>query len=128
MTALNSLRAEVKQVLEGAGIRAIEYAENKVVPPIAVVVPDEPYIVRPEASRANTFGEFNVGIRVLLIAGKGTSKVQANELDSMIEKAVVALEDFDVVEVTAPGETVLNGVSHFGSIISIEATLKFEEE
>lgn len=125
MGSLNSLREDVKAALGEAGIRAIEYAESKVVPPIAVVVPDDPYVI---ASTGNTFGQYSVGIRVLLIGGKGTNKVAANELDGMIEKAVLALEDFDVTEVSAPGETILNGTSHFGSIISIEATITFKED
>lgn len=123
---LTSLREEIVDVLTEAGIKASEYVQENIVPPVAVVIPATPYITLPEGK--NPFGEYNVNMQILLIAGKGTNKTAANKIDSMIVDVLDALEDWDITEVTAPQEVRLKGTPFMGAVVTLEQNTKLEKE
>lgn len=126
MNTLSELRKDIATVLDEAGIRAIDFNSTKIVPPVAVVIPDEQYLTVRTGDR---FGSYNVAIQVLLLGPKAVEKVAAEEMDKLILKAVASLdEEFDVVNVSAPGEASLNGVNYFGSIINIEIQITLGKE
>lgn len=125
MNQLTELREDIANALNEAGIRAVEFNDTKLVPPIAVIIPDDQYIV---ARPGDQFGELSIGVQVLILGPRATEKVAATAMDELIVNAVVALEDFDIVSVTAPGEATLNNVNYFGSIINIEVQIKLRKE
>lgn len=125
MNQLTELRADIANALNEAGIRAVDFNETKIVPPLAVVIPDDQYIV---VRQGDQFGELNIGVQVLILGPRATESVAATAMDDLIVKAVLALDDFDIVSVSAPGEATLNGVNYFGSIINIEVQLILRKE
>lgn len=128
VNALTTLRTDVKEVLEDAGLKAAEYVNEAVVPPVCVVVPASPYITTPEGE--NPFGyPYTVVLNVLVIGGKGTNKTAATNIDSMIVNVVDTLdEDWDVTEVTAPMEMTLNNGTYLGAVVTLEITTSITKE
>jgi hypothetical protein len=122
MSTLKSLRAEIKQALNEGGLNAVEYTE-KLVPPCVFVIPDENYVL-PTGSN-NTFGEWNVGIRLAAVGPKGTTRFTADAIDDMIEKVLIVLvdQDVEITSVNAAQFIELNGVQYFAAIITIEIYL-----
>ena len=125
---LSELRHDIANALSEAGIRAVDFAESKLSPPLAVVVPDDNYIVLQAGT--SQFGEYSVSVQVMILGpAKSSNKAAADMMDEMILTAIRALdEDFDIVNVSAPGEASLNGNTYYGSIIQIEAQIKLGED
>ena len=124
---LTSIREEIKDVLTAAGIKAAEYVQENIVPPVAVIVPASPYVTLPEGR--NPYGSpYTVNMQILIIAGKGTNKTSANKIDSMIVDVIDALDDWDITEVTAPQEMSLKGIPYMGAVVTLEHNTKLEKE
>ena len=73
--------------------------------------------------------QWNVGISILLIASRGTDKRNADELDDLIEKTVLQLNDkegIDIDSVSSPGLLQLKKNDYFGSIVSVHHQIKLE--
>lgn len=123
---LSEVRATVKTLLSEAGIRAVDYDTEKVVPPLALIVPDDNYVSLRDGGR---FGHHNVAIQVLLLGPNATAKVAAEKMDEMIVTALNALpEEYDIIAVTAPGEARLNDAVYYGSVINIEIQISLGGE
>lgn len=121
MNPLIELRTDLATALNEAGLRTVDWAETRFVPPMVVITPDSEYITQREGDR---FGHFNVGIQVLVLGPERNTKAAAEAMDEMLLTAINALsDDFDIVSVTAPGEAALNEKFYYGSIISIEAQI-----
>lgn len=124
ISTLSDLRAEVKDALtEGmSGIKVSDYTE-KFLPPVAVVVPNG-------MVPSDRPGGWSIPIHVILIAKAGMKS--ANDLDSMTFDAIRALDDYDILEVSAPNEVTLNNngtsTTYWGVIISLEFDTIISEE
>ena len=126
MNTLTSMREDVKAALEAEDLKAVEYVQENIVPPVCVVVPANPYVTTPDG---NTFGnQYSVGMHVLVIGAKGTNKTAATKIDSMLTDVINALDDWDITEVTAPQEMTLKGVSYIGAVVTLETNTKLEKE
>lgn len=125
MNALTDLRTEITDALTEAGIKAAEYVQESIVPPVAVVIPADPYITLPGGK--HPFGEYNVSINVLIIGGKGTNRTSARKIDSMIISVLDALDDWDITEVTAPQEMNLKGIVFMGAVVTLETNTKLDK-
>lgn len=126
LNTLTELRTQVKDVLTTAGLKASDYVPETISPPIALVIPAEPYVTLGEGR--NPFGHYSVGIHVLLIGPKGTNKTAAEKVDSMILDTMSALEDWEITEVTQPGEVVLKGIAYMGSVVTLTQNIKLIKE
>lgn len=121
MVDLAAIRSDIAAVLTTAGIRAIDYVAETIAPPVAVVVPSDPYITQDGVP----FGHLNVNISVLVIGAKGTNQAAAAQIDSLIAQAYTALNAvYDVTEVSPPGQVNLNGQAFLGAVLSISETTK----
>lgn len=121
MNPLTDIRNELANTMSEAGIRAFGYAETKLVPPCAAIVPDEAYVSLREG---DLFGNYNVAVRILLLGPKATEKVGSEVMDDLILKALRALnDDFDVMGVSAPAVTQVNGVDTYAAIIEVEVQI-----
>ena len=127
MNTLTSMREDVVNALKAEDLKAVEYVQENIVPPVCVVVPANPYITTPDG---NTFGnQYSVGMHVLVIGAKGTNKTAATKIDSMVVDVVNALDDdWDITEVTAPQEMTLKGISYIGAVVTLETNTKLEKE
>lgn len=127
VNTLSSIREDIRDVLTEAGIKAVEYVQENIVPPVAVIVPATPYVTTPEGT--NPFGHYTVSVSILLIAGKGTNRTAAAKIDSMIVECINALDDdWDIAEVTAPQEMNLKGIKFMGAVVTLETDTKLEKE
>ena len=123
MVTLESVRAGVADALKGAGLHALDYVAEKISPPAVLVVPGDPYLTREGAP----FGHALVNLNVLVIGPKGTAQAQADALDDLVVRAWRVLdEEYDVAEISAPGQVNLNGSSFLGAAITITSTEKVE--
>lgn len=126
MNALTEVRTDIANLLSEAGIRAVDFNETRIVPPLAVVIPSDEYIT---AKEGNVYGHYNISIQVLILGPKATEKVASTKMDELIITAIGALDDHvDIINVSAPGEARLNDTNYFGSIIDIEVQLKFGKD
>lgn len=120
MVNLEAIRADVVALLTAADIKAVDYIGETMTPPVAAVIPGDPYL----DTEGAVFGHANVNLLVLLIGGKGTNKAAASQIDSLIAKAIDALDDWDITEVAQPGQVNLNGSNYLGSVITISTETK----
>lgn len=118
---LTALRTEVASLLEAAEIRAVEYVGETITPPCAVVVPGQPYLVWPTRSNGVPFGQVQVNVDVLLLVTESTAaKSAAERIDQLVEDALGALDELDVVSATRPGVVTLRGAKFVGASLTIQ--------
>lgn len=122
VNVLTTLRTDITTALEAAGLKSAEYVAETVTPPLAVVVPGDRYVGQPEGQ--TPFGHYDVNLQVLLIAGKGTNKASAEWVDNAVVTAIGALDEWDVTDVSQPGQVQLNGHTYLGVVLSIEQTVR----
>ncbi len=128
MGELKKARKDIVETLELAGIKAIQYNEKRIIPPVAIVVPDEVYLRFPTTAGMK-MRQTNIGIAIVVIASHGTGTAQTDELDDMIETVYVALNKYlDITAVTAPGKVKHDGKEYFGSVFTTEYQIKLEGE
>lgn len=127
LSTLLDLRTSISTTLNNAGIKAVEYVQENVVPPVCVVVPGDPYIS--VDSELNKFGQYEVTFSVLVIGGKGTNKSAADKLDLTIVNVVDTLDvDWEVTEVSAPQEMTLKGLPFLGVVVTLKTNTKLIKE
>lgn len=117
------LRESVSEDLQAEQLRTATYVGEALEPPVAVVVPAQPYIVYPgQTQRDVPFGHVLIRLDVLLVAGQESAKGVADRIDQMTEAALRGLRDRDVVRVTRPGLTKLrrNGPELVAAAVTIE--------
>jgi len=127
VNTLTDLREQVKDTLTAEGIKAVDYVQENIIPPVCVVVPANPYITLPEGNSFAT--NYSVGLHVLIIGGRGTNKTAATQIDSMIVNVIDALDDdWDITEVSAPQEMTLKGTSYMGAVVTLETNTDVRKE
>lgn len=126
LSTLGALRTAMVDALTEAGIKAYEYVPDNVNPPVALVVPADPYVTAGDEATAFAY-PYRVNVTVVLLASKGTNKAAQNKIDSMVESALEALEDWDINEVSAPLEMNVKGVQFAGIAISLFQNTNLKE-
>ncbi|WP_037190397.1 hypothetical protein [Rhodococcoides fascians] len=86
---INTARDEIFAALSGAGLTVQGWEQKQINPPVAIVVPAEPFLDgEGDVSFADPFAVHYV---IQLIAGRGTAGVVQDQCADMIEKATLAL-------------------------------------
>jgi hypothetical protein len=124
---LAELRAEIADELKAGGFDNVaDYTVNSPRPPCAVVIPSQNYLVAGSDDQGNVYGEFNVGIDVLILASRDVNKKNAAQMDALLEKGLAALlaQDRDVQRVTRPGVVTMpeTGIKYLGAVVTIAET------
>lgn len=120
---LTSARTDLKQVLVDADVNAFSIPPAKASPPFAYVGPGLPYLTFEGA----TFGGRIANLSVVVVAGKGTNEMAAEELDELILTTVDAIEatdDFRVLEVDNPGQLKLNGQDYLATSMTVQREIQ----
>lgn len=128
MSTLTKARKDVADALNEAGLKAVEYVQENIVPPVCVVLPNPSYVSAPVGQ--NPFKKpYSIRMDVLVIGGKGTNKSAAERIDSMLASAIEALEDdWDITEVEAPQEVSIKGITYLGALVTLEENTNIEKE
>lgn len=97
MSALAELRQDLRDALEEQGLKAVEYLPERLSPPVALVSASDLYI---EQGLTNCL--FKVTLEVTLVAAKAVNERATNDLDTMIESAILATGDWFIDSINAP--------------------------
>ena len=68
MSEITAAKVEFKLELVDAGLNVLEYVPERITPPIVIVNSAQPYLQTAE------FGEWNLGIELVLVAATATNK------------------------------------------------------
>ncbi|WP_032390737.1 hypothetical protein [Rhodococcoides fascians] len=125
---ISDARDEVFAALAGAGHTVQGWEEQKVVPPVAIVVPAEPFL---DTDGDVTYTDpFAVHYVIQLIAGRGTADAVQDECASMITSAVLALRgirmSIDSVEYPLIGNEANNPT--IGAQVRVSAAINLKED
>ncbi|KZF03228.1 hypothetical protein A2J03_08150 [Rhodococcus sp. EPR-157] len=120
--------AKVVATLEGSGLRVQGWAERKVVPPVAIVVPAQPFL---DSEGDTTFEHpFVLHYLVQLVAGRGTGDTVQRALEDDITAAVLALTDvgMSVDDVQYPLIGTEDDSPTIGAQIEASVTINLKED
>lgn len=120
--------AEITTALEGAGLRVQGWEQKRVVAPVAIVVPAEPFL---DTNGRTTFDEpFVVRYGVQLIAGRGTGEKMRDKIEQMVTDAVLALRAYNwsIDEVQYPLIGTENDAPTIGAQVEISAAINLKED
>jgi hypothetical protein len=94
MSEINDAKVQFKNALIAAGLNVLEYVPERITPPIVIVNAASPYIQTAE------FGEFNLGLELVLVASTATNKKATENLDQLIEDVVNAIKPLTYARMT----------------------------
>lgn len=124
------LKESVKDALSGLGFTVYDTVPERAQPPLAIVQPNPGGYISIAGEEEKTFCETHVvSLQVTLAVGKGTNKKASEDIDELIVKAVLALSDWTVTDVTAPQlMTIANTNSQIMmSVLFIEINTNLED-
>lgn len=135
---LAELRLDLVTALEGAGIASVEYTSAALRPPVAAVVPGQPYMSWGEQTNEALVFLEPVRVRhdvLVLIAPAGSGAQDAESIDTQLDKAVAALNGADgirITRVTQPGVLSLkqrdgSRTEYLGAVIQTQQDTKNPE-
>lgn len=119
---LGDLRDGIVAALTAADIAAVDYTSNMLSPPIAAVVPAQPYLTWGQSEPPAAFAfPTRVSHDVLLLSHvTGSREQEADLVDALICKAVAALSEHGIKRVSRPGNLTLDGTKFMGAVLSLE--------
>ena len=94
MSEINDAKVQFKTSLATAGLNVLEYVPERITPPIVIINSASPYIQTAE------FGEYTLGLELVLVASTATNKKATEILDQLIEDVLVALEPLSYAKLT----------------------------
>jgi hypothetical protein len=95
MSEINAAKVEFKLELAEAGLNVLEYVPDRITPPIVIVNAAQPYLQTAE------FGEWSMGIELVLVSSTATNKKATENLDQLIEDTLNAIEPLTYVRITS---------------------------
>jgi hypothetical protein len=95
MSEINAVKVEFKLELADAGLNVLEYVPDRITPPIVIVNSAQPYIQTAE------FGEWSMGIELVLVSSTATNKKATENLDQLIEDTLSAITPLTYARITS---------------------------
>jgi hypothetical protein len=95
MSEINAAKVEFKLELVDAGLNVLEYIPERITPPIVLLNASQPYL------QTAQFGEWSLGIELVLVASTATNKKATEDLDQLIEDTLNAIEPLTYVRITS---------------------------
>ena len=95
MSEINAAKVEFKLELVDAGLNVLEYIPERITPPIVLLNAAQPYL------QTAQFGEWSLGIELVLVASTATNKKATENLDQLIEDTLNAIEPLTYVRITS---------------------------
>jgi hypothetical protein len=94
MSEIYDAKVQFKTDLAAAGLNVLEYVPERITPPIVIVNAASPYVTTSE------FGEYTLGLELVLVASTATNKKATENLDQQIEDVLNAIEPLSYVRLT----------------------------
>lgn len=94
MSEIYDAKVQFKTDLADAGLNVLEYVPERITPPIVIVNSASPYIETAE------FGEYTLGLELVLVASTATNKKATENLDQLIEDVLNALKPLTYAKLT----------------------------
>jgi hypothetical protein len=95
MSEINASKVEFKLELQEAGLNVLEYVPERITPPIVILNAAQPYL------QTAQFGEWSLGLELVLVASTATNKKATENLDQLIEDVLNAIEPLTYVRFTS---------------------------
>jgi hypothetical protein len=95
MSEINATKVEFKLELADAGLNVLEYIPERITPPIVIMNSAQPYL------QTAQFGEWSLGLELVLVASTATNKLATENLDQLIEDVLNAIEPLKYVRITS---------------------------
>jgi hypothetical protein len=95
MSEINDAKVQFKTDLVAAGLNVLEYVPERITPPIVIVNAASPYVQTAE------FGEYTLGLELVLVSSTATNKKATENLDQLIEDVLLALEPLTYARLTS---------------------------
>lgn len=95
MSEITAAKVEFKLELADAGLNVLEYIPERITPPIILINAASPYLTTAE------FGEWNLGLELVLVASTATNKKATESLDQLIEDTLSAIEPLTYARITS---------------------------
>jgi hypothetical protein len=95
MSEINATKVEFKLELADAGLNVLEYIPERITPPIVIMNSAQPYL------QTAQFGEWSLGLELVMVASTATNKKATENLDQLIEDVLNAIEPLKYVRITS---------------------------
>jgi hypothetical protein len=95
MSEINALKVEFSLELVDAGLNVLEYIPERITPPIILINASQPYLQTAE------FGEWSLGVELVLVASTATNKKATENLDQLIEDTLNAITPLTYARITS---------------------------
>ncbi len=95
MSEIYDAKVQFKTDLAAAGLNVLEYVPERITPPIVILNAASPYVTTAE------FGEFTLGLELVIVASTATNKKATENLDQAIEDVINAISPLTYVRMTA---------------------------
>lgn len=95
MSEINDAKVTFKNALVTAGLNVLEYVPERITPPIVIINAASPYVTTAE------FGEYSLGLELVLVASTATNKKATENLDQLVEDVLVAIEPLTYARLTS---------------------------
>jgi hypothetical protein len=95
MSEINATKVEFKLELADAGLNVLEYIPERITPPIVIINSAQPYL------QTAQFGEWSLGLEIVMVATTATNKKATENLDQLIEDVLNAIEPLKYVRITS---------------------------
>jgi len=95
MSEINATKVEFKLELADAGLNVLEYIPERITPPIVIMNSAQPYL------QTAQFGEWSLGLELVLVSSTATNKLATENLDQLIEDVLNAIEPLKYVRITS---------------------------
>lgn len=118
---LQQIREDLAFSLEEVGINTKSFLPERIMPPVAVISASDPYI-----EQGITACLFKVSLTVTIVASKAVNSNETDNLDSMIERAIMATGDWFIDSVSAPFVLEVNNANYLASKVSLSQDLEIE--
>jgi hypothetical protein len=116
---ITTAKEQFRDVLVDAGIEAVEYIPERVIPPIVVINSGSPFLV-PE-----TIGsEYKMNLELVLIAGTATNELATEQLEDLIEDVLQALPQYAALQrVEKPFALAINNTEYLSTNVIVELSI-----
>jgi hypothetical protein len=120
MSEINASKLEFKLELTEAGLNVLEYVPERITPPIVIVNTATPYLETAE------FGEWNLGLELVLVSSTATNKTASENLDQLIEDTLNAIKPLTYVRITSvnqPYNLQTNNAEYLAANINVKLNI-----